>query len=98
MSGIVKTNDSGICLNIYVQPGTSQNRFAGQHLDRLKVKISAKAVDGAANDSLRKFVAHHFEVPKGNVQIIRGLSSREKTLRIIGNPTLLSSIAEELLE
>lgn len=47
-----------------------------------KVKISAKPVDGEANKALIEFLAQHFDIPRRNVKIISGFTSREKLVEI----------------
>ncbi len=93
----IKVLSQGINIDLFVQPGTSQNKFAGLYADRLKVKVTAKAIDGAANEAVIKLIAKYFEIPKNAVQIIRGLTAREKTIALIGNPADLKVIADKLL-
>ncbi|MFZ5341499.1 MAG: DUF167 domain-containing protein [Patescibacteria group bacterium] len=46
------------------------------------MKISAKPVDGEANKALIEFLAQHFDIPRRNVKIISGFTSREKLVEI----------------
>lgn len=80
-----------------VQPGTSQNKIIGLYRDRLKIKVTAKAVDGAANEATIKLISKYFGISKSAVQIIKGLTTREKTLALNGNPNELASAAKKLL-
>ena len=50
-----------------------------------KVRVNAKAVDGAANIRLIEILAEHFNVPFGAIRIISGATSREKVIEIVGN-------------
>lgn len=72
----------GITLDLKVSPGAKNDEFSGVHGDRLKVKVAAKPVEGAANAALLKFIASTFAVPPANVQILSGKSGRLKTLFI----------------
>jgi hypothetical protein len=47
-----------------------------------KVYLNAPAVDGKANKALIVLLAEHFEVRKGQIEIIKGLKSRHKTISI----------------
>ena len=47
-----------------------------------KVCLSAPAVDGKANKALIEFLAEYFNVRKGQIEIIKGLKSRRKTISI----------------
>ena len=72
----------GITLDLKVSPGAKEDAFAGIQADRLKVKIAAKAVEGAANAALLKFIAKSFAVPASCVQLLAGKTGRLKTVFI----------------
>jgi uncharacterized protein (TIGR00251 family) len=69
-------------LELYVQPGASRSEFAGLHGDRIKVRLTARAVDGKANQALVEFLASHYGVPRRSVRIESGLKSRRKRVAI----------------
>jgi hypothetical protein len=73
-----------LILELYVQPGASRTGFDGKHGDRIKLKLQARAVDGAANEALIEFLAEHYQVPKRSVRIASGLKSRLKRVVIDG--------------
>ena len=78
-------HDRGVCLlEIHVQPGARISEIVGQHGDRLKIRIAAPAADNAANQALIEFVAKAAGVPRSQVKLIRGQSSRLKTLAVEG--------------
>ncbi len=56
----------------------------GLHNGRLKIKISAPPVDGKANQALIEFIAKALGVSKSKVEIVKGHSSKLKTLKISG--------------
>lgn len=69
-------------LELHVQPGARRTEFAGLHDGRVKVRLAARAVDGAANAALIEFLAEEFGVPRRNVTIEQGLRSRRKRVSI----------------
>ena len=69
-------------LDLHVQPGASRTEFAGQHGDRIKVRVRGRAADGKANEALIEFLAAHFQVAKRDVRIVSGLKSRQKRVVI----------------
>ncbi|MBQ8708689.1 MAG: YggU family protein [Succinivibrionaceae bacterium] len=73
-----------ILLNIAVQPKSSRDAFAGWLGDEIKIAITAPPVDGKANDHLKKFLAKQFRTAPSNVEIIKGLTGRHKTVKISG--------------
>ena len=70
-------------LDLHVQPGASRSEFAGNHGERLKVRLAARAMDGKANNALIEFLAEHYRVPRRNVRIVSGLKSRQKRVEIL---------------
>ena len=67
-----------------MQPGAKRSEFAGQHGDRIKVRLAAPAAEGKANEALIEFLADYYRVPKRNVRITSGLKSRQKRVVIDG--------------
>ena len=68
-------------LNIRVVPNAKQNKVV-EEPGRLKVYLTAPAVDGKANQALIESIAEHFKVKKSRISIIKGEKSRLKLLEI----------------
>lgn len=68
-------------LNIRVVPNARQDKCV-QEPGRLKVYLSAPAVEGKANKALIDFLAEHFKVKRKMVTLIRGEKSRDKVVSI----------------
>jgi len=75
-----------VILELHVQPGARASGFAGQHGERIKVRLAARAVDGKANEALIEFLAAHYGVARRDVRIVAGLKSRRKRVEISGLP------------
>jgi uncharacterized protein (TIGR00251 family) len=71
-------------LKVYLQPKSSKNEVVGPYRDGIKVKVTAPPVEGKANEALIRFLAKGFGISPSCIEIIKGLHSREKTLRISG--------------
>jgi hypothetical protein len=67
--------------NIRVIPNAKQNKIV-EEPGRLKVYLTASAVEGKANEALMEFLADHFKTKKNKISIIRGVKSREKVIEI----------------
>jgi uncharacterized protein (TIGR00251 family) len=80
----LRATRTGLELDLVVQPRASRSRIAGLLGGRLKVQLAAPPVDGAANDALIDLFASLVGVPRRDVSIVRGESSRRKTLAIQG--------------
>jgi hypothetical protein len=73
-----------IILKVYLQPKASKNEVVGPYRDGIKVKVTAPPVEGKANETLIRLLAKEFGTSPSCIEIIKGLHSREKTLRISG--------------
>ena len=78
----VQRTNSGLLLRLHVQPGASKSGFAGLHGGRIKVRLQARPVEGAANEALVKFISLTCGVPKSSVELVRGATSRDKDLAV----------------
>lgn len=72
-------------LALTVQPGAKRTGVVGEHGDRLKVRVAAPADAGRANRALCEFLARQLGVPIRAVEVIRGASSRVKTVAVEGD-------------
>lgn len=71
-----------LVLACHIQPGARRSEFAGQHGERLKIRLQAPPVDGKANTELIKFLSRAFAVQRRAVVIESGELSRQKRVRI----------------
>ena len=72
-----------LLLNLRLQPKASRDAFIGPYGDgEYKITITAPPVDGKANAHLIRFLAKQFELPKSDIKIEAGESSRSKRLRL----------------
>jgi uncharacterized protein len=80
-------------VTIRVRPGSSRPGVGGGHDGALVVRVSARAVDGAATAAALAAVAAAFGVPKGAVSTMSGATSRTKILDVAGgNPADLERL------
>jgi uncharacterized protein len=68
-------------ISIRVIPKAKQNRVLREE-DRLKVYLTAPAIEGRANEALIKALANYLQVRKSEVRIVRGEKSRDKIIEI----------------
>ena len=71
-------------LELHVQPGAKRSEVAGLHGGRLKVRLAARAVGGAANEALVELLADLLGAPKRGVVIEAGAASRQKRVSVRG--------------
>jgi uncharacterized protein len=80
----VKETSSAITFAIRVHPRGKKNAITGEVGDALKVSLTARPIEGAANETCIKFFAKLLKVPRSSVTIASGLSSRNKVIRMAG--------------
>jgi hypothetical protein len=71
--------DGGL-LRIRTQPRARRTEVAGLHGERLRIRVAAPPVDGAANRELRGFLARRFRLPRSAVEIRSGHAGRNKSI------------------
>jgi uncharacterized protein len=63
---------------IRVKPGAKREAVGGRHGDALVVAVTAPAIEGKANEAVRKALATAFGVRKQDVTIVAGERGRDK--------------------
>ncbi len=71
-------------VNVKVKPGSKKGPTVQPNLvdESLLVYVREPAVDGKANRAIVELLADYFQVPKSRVTIMRGHTSRDKTIQI----------------
>ena len=83
--GFFRPSEGGILLNLRVSPGAKTSCLAGFYgRDALRLKVAAPPVGGKANAEARRFLAERFGVPRSRVEVVRGATSRDKTVLVRG--------------
>ncbi len=70
-------------INVRVIPRSSKNMVEWEE-GGLKVHLTAPPVDGTANAALIALLARALAVPKRDIQIVHGTTSRSKVVEIAG--------------
>jgi uncharacterized protein (TIGR00251 family) len=84
LPGFLREQPDGVLLAIKLQPRASTNEIGAALGDELRIKVAAPPVDSAANEALVRFVAQELDCPRNRVELIRGHTSRHKTLKLHG--------------
>jgi uncharacterized protein (TIGR00251 family) len=90
----LKIRDNLVLLFVKVQPRASRNEIDGELNGEMKIRVMAPPVDSAANEALVRFLADQLELPRQAVQIVRGETSRHKTIALRG--CVASDVARKL--
>jgi uncharacterized protein len=63
----------------------------------VKASVTAPAQDGRANEALLQLLARVWRLPRRDLSIAAGPASRNKTVRVAGDPRqLLAKLADEI--
>lgn len=80
----MKDIPQGLQLTLKVIPKAGQTAFAGMEGDLPKFRLNAVPEKGRANTELISFLSKSLHIPKSAITILRGDTSRTKTLLIEG--------------
>jgi uncharacterized protein (TIGR00251 family) len=75
---------AGAAIAVRVTPRMSKNEIY-EILDNgtVKIRLTAPPVDGKANAALAEFLAKILNVPIGNIEIVAGITGRDKLITIL---------------
>ncbi|RKQ91655.1 hypothetical protein C8N24_1480 [Solirubrobacter pauli] len=69
---------------IRLQPRAKRSEVVGERAGAIVVRVTAPPVDGKANAALCAFVAKAVGVSASSVDVVRGQTSRDKIVRVVG--------------
>ena len=67
-------------IKIRVIPNARQNKITADDDGNLKIYTTKSPSDGQANDAVVKQLSDYLKVPKLQIKIIRGITSRDKVI------------------
>jgi uncharacterized protein (TIGR00251 family) len=84
MPGFLRVQADGVLLSVKLQPRSSANEIGDALGNELRIKVTAPPVDAAANEALVRLLAQHLDCPRNRVELVRGHTSRHKTIKLHG--------------
>ena len=81
---LVVTREGGVRFEVLAKPRSRASRVMGVRESALVVQLAAPPVDGAANAELVEALAAALSVPRRDVVLVRGESSRTKLVEVRG--------------
>ncbi|HIF0284573.1 TPA: DUF167 domain-containing protein [Legionella pneumophila] len=73
---------SHVEIAIYAKPNAKKTKLMAISDDRLHIALHAKPQEGEANSELLFFISQFFKIPKTQIELIKGKSSRHKLIRL----------------
>ena len=83
-ANFLRAESGGTLLAVKLQPRASKNEIGAPLGDELRIKVTAPPVDAAANQALIELLAEKLGCSRGQVELIRGHTSRHKTVMLHG--------------
>jgi uncharacterized protein len=84
MPPLLGERPDAVRISLRVKPRASRTKVLGVKDDVLELAVSAAPVDGAANEEVRALVAGLLGVPKRDVVLVSGATSRSKIVEVTG--------------
>lgn len=81
MDNVIRETDEGLLVNLRIVPNSSKNCIVIEE-GFLKVKVTAQPIENKANKALIEYFSKEFKVPKTSIEIVKGNTTKEKTLFI----------------
>ena len=71
-------------LKLHVTPGAREDSLAGWRGDSLRVKVRAPPEKGRANEAALRLLARRLNLPRSQLALVRGATSRDKLIEVEG--------------
>jgi uncharacterized protein len=88
---------AGLLLEVHVQPNARKTEAAGEYDGALKIRLQAPPVDGRANEALIAWIARTLALPRQQVVLKSGQTSRRKSLQLTAPDLDAAAVAARLL-
>ena len=76
---MIKEVEEGLLIRLRIVPNSSKNDIVLEE-GFIKVKVTAQPIENKANKALIEFLSKRFKIPKTSIEILKGDTSKEKTL------------------
>ena len=80
----LRVQADGLLLSVKLQPRASTNEIVGPLGAELRIKVTAPPVEAAANEALLRLLAETLACNRGQVELVRGHTSRHKVVKLHG--------------
>ncbi len=72
-------SENSLIIKLKISPNASKNEIINKD-GEIKVKVTAQPIENKANKALIEFLSKKLKVAKSNIEIVKGETSKEKTL------------------
>lgn len=93
---LVRQQGEAVSFRVHLQPKASREGVLGEADGILKLRVTAPAVDGRANEACLRLLAKALDLPVSHLHIVSGQRTRLKTIRVLAGSA--DAIREKLCE
>jgi len=72
-------SENSITIKLKISPNAGKNEIIKKE-NEVKIKITAQPVENKANKALIEFLSKQLKIPKSKIEIVKGETSKEKTI------------------
>lgn len=83
-SGPVRPVPGGVRVDVKVIPRSSRNAIEGVRGGRVVIRVNAAPADNAANEAAIRLLADALGVPKRDIRLCTGATTRMKSFEVVG--------------
>ena len=96
---MIRETENGLIIRLKIVPNSSKNEIIFED-EFIKVKVTAQPIENKANKALIEFLSKQFKIPKTKIQILKGETSKEKTVLLntddlAKNSTIISQLTKK---
>ena len=97
---MIRETEHGLIIRLKIVPNSSKNEIILED-EFIKVKVTAQPIENKANKALIEFLSKQFKIPKTKIQILKGETSKEKTVLLntddlTKNSAIISQLTKKL--
>ena len=96
---MIRETENGLIIRLRIVPNSSKNEIILED-EFIKVKVTAQPIENKANKALIEFLSKQFKIPKTKIQILKGETSKEKTVLLntddlVKNSAIISQLTKK---
>ena len=92
----IQTKEDGVLVKLRISPNASKNQIIIDN-DIIKLKVTAQPVENKANKAVVEYLSKLLKVPKTSITIVKGETSKDKTIFIKTAETEKQNSIKEVL-
>lgn len=81
---LIKDKD-GYIVKVHVKTGSKQSGIENIEGEQIKIRVTSQPHKGMANRELLEILSEFLSIPKSRLEILKGISSKQKIIKIRGD-------------